>query len=84
MSHGLKSSPHYSFSPLIYGEILYLRNWTDGSYTLSLNAVYSVSDESDLALTSTLPGGSEPDSGEIQSELGSLPVQFSLEYRYYF
>jgi len=64
--------------------VLYLKNWSDDSYLVSFNAVYSVSDESDLALTATIPGGSEPDSGQIRSELGSLPVQFALEYRHFF
>lgn len=74
----------YEISPLIIGELLYLRNWSDDSYSLSLNAVYSTSDESELALTSILPGGAEPEGNEIGSELGSLPVQIALEYRYYF
>ena len=71
-------------SPLLIGEILYLRNWSDDSYSLSLNAVYSTSDESELALTAILPGGDEPVENGIRSELGSLPVQFALEYRHYF
>jgi hypothetical protein len=74
----------YEISPLLFGEVLFLKNWSDDSYLVSFNAVYSVSDESDLALTATIPGGSEPDSGQMRSELGSLPVQFALEYRHFF
>jgi hypothetical protein len=74
----------YQISPLLIGEILYLRNWSDDSYSLSFNAVYSTSDESELALTAIFPGGDGPEGNEIRSELGSLPVQFGLEYRYYF
>lgn len=74
----------YEITPLLFGELLFLRNWSDDSYTMSFNVVYSVSDESELAFTATLPGGSEPDSGQIHSELGSLPIRFALEYRYYF
>lgn len=74
----------YEITPLLFGEILFLRNWSDDSYSLSFNAVYSVSDESDLTMTLSLPGGTEPESGFIQSELGSMPIQFGLEYRHFF
>lgn len=74
----------YEITPLLFGEMLFLRNWSDDSFTMSFNAVYSVSDESDLAVTLSLPGGEEPEEGTIQSELGSLPVQFSVEYRHFF
>jgi hypothetical protein len=75
---------NYQISPLLIGEILYLRNWSDNSYSLSFNAVYSTSDESELALTANIPGGDGPEGNQIRSELGSLPVQIALEYRYYF
>jgi len=75
---------NYQISPLLIGEILYLRNWSDDSYSLSFNAVYSTSDESELALTANIPGGDGPEGNQIRSELGSLPVQIAFEYRYYF
>lgn len=74
----------YEVSPLLQGEMLYLRNWTDGSSMLSLYVVYSVSDESEVAFTASFPGGPEPETGGIQSEMGSLPVRFMLEFRMYF
>ncbi|MCL7488580.1 MAG: hypothetical protein M8357_10455 [Desulfobulbaceae bacterium] len=74
----------YQLSPLLVGEMLFLRNWSDHSYSVSFNAVYSTSDESELAVTAVFPGGSKPGEDTIRSELGSLPVQFSLEYRHYF
>jgi len=74
----------YQVSPLVFGEMLWLHNWSDESSSLSFNTVYSVSDESELAVTLAFPGGSAPESGHVRSELGSAPLQFSLEYRYYF
>ena len=74
----------YEFTPLLFGEVLYLQYWSDSSFSVSFNSVYSVSNESELALTAILPGGSEPEAGMINSELGSLPTQIFLEYRYYF
>lgn len=74
----------YEITPLLFGEMLYLQNWSDSSFSVSFNAVYSVSDESELAVTAILPGGDEPEPGGIQSELGTLPVQVNLEYRIYF
>lgn len=75
---------NYEITPLLVGEMLYLRNWTDDSSLLSVYGVYSVSDESELAFTASFPGGAEPEQGKIRSEMGSLPVQFLLEFRVYF
>ena len=75
---------NYEFTPLLVGDFLYLRNWTDSSHSFSLNSVYSLSDESELACTLTVPFGDRPDAGEIRSEFGTLPVRLSAEYRLYF
>lgn len=74
----------YEFSPLLTGELLYLRNWTDGSHSFSLYAVYSLADEAELALQVTLPEGKGPDAHSLGSELGMQPVRIALEYRHYF
>lgn len=74
----------YEFSPLLTGEVLYLRNWTDGSHSFSFYAVYSLADEAELALQITLPEGKEPDARSMGSELGMQPVRVALEYRHYF
>lgn len=74
----------YEFSPLLTGEFLLLKNWTDSSGLFSLYAVYSLSDESEIALTAVLPRGDNPVAAAGRSEFGSLPVRFSLEYRFYF
>lgn len=74
----------YEFTPLLTGEFLYLRNWTDQSQVFSIYAVLSLSDESELAFTLALPTGSEPDAAGIHSELGLQPARCTLEYRLYF
>ena len=74
----------YEFSPLLTGELLFLRNWTDASQSFSFYAVYSLADESELALRVTLPEGRAPDAQSMGSELGMQPVRIVLEYRHYF
>jgi hypothetical protein len=74
----------YEFTPLLRAEILHLRNWTDGSRSYSLYGVYSLSDESELALTVSIPAGDEPDRQSVFSEFGLQPVWCALVYRHYF
>jgi hypothetical protein len=74
----------YEFSPLFYGEFLVLVNWSDDSQLYTANAVYSLSDESELSAVLSLPNGDEPDNAEINSEFGTRPWAGSLEYRLYF
>ncbi len=77
-------SATYEFTPLLYGQVLLLVNWTDSSRLWSGYGVYSLSDESDMALTFSLPCGDTPDQQGIHSEFGSLPYAAALEYRLYF
>ncbi len=74
----------YEFSPLLFGDTVFLYNWRDHSRLLALNLVYSVSDESELALGINIPYGDEPVMTEIRSEFGTLPQSISLEYRLFF
>ena len=74
----------YEFSPLLYGEFLALVNWSDDSQLYTANAIYSLSDESELSAVLSLPNGDEPDNESINSEFGTRPWAGSLEYRLYF
>lgn len=74
----------YEFSPLMVGEFLYLHNWTDSSGSFSMYSVYSLSNESELAFTVTLPLADGPDHDSINSESGVLPSRLTVEYRLYF
>ena len=74
----------YEFSPLLTGDFLYLKNWTDHSSLLAMNLVYSLSDESELAVGLSRPFGASPDGADIRSEYGSQPMFLSCEWRLFF
>jgi hypothetical protein len=74
----------YEFTPLLRGEALAIANLVDQSRLLSLYAVYSLSDEAELALNLGLPFGDEPEGTRVRSEFGLFPRSGSLELRVYF
>jgi hypothetical protein len=74
----------YEFSPLLTAQFLPVSNLADGSYLLAFYSVYSLSDESELSFSFTVPSGRKPDGGGIRSEFGLYPVSASLELRTYF
>jgi len=79
---GLAAS--YEFSPLLTGQALVLINWTDQSRLWSIYTVYSLTDESELSATLSIPEGDKPDDTWLNSEFGASPLVFFLEYRVYF
>lgn len=74
----------YEFTPLLTVDALWLANHNDRSNLFALYALYSLSDESELAFSANLPIGKQPDKGRLKSEFGSAPKSISLEYRLYF
>lgn len=74
----------YEFSPLLIGEINILKNWTDHSQLFSINGIYSLTDESELNVTFSIPIGDTPDGSQINSEFGAMPKSFTVQYRLYF
>lgn len=74
----------YEFSPLLTGQALVLANWSDHSQLLSLNGVYSLSDEAELAVTLSLPRGDHAADGSIGSEFGLAPVTIACAFRVYY
>ena len=74
----------YEFTPLLNGTFLTLVNLDDDSQLYSVYAVYSLSDESEAALTISMPNGDEPDFRKIPSQYGASPQSVLLEYRIYF
>lgn len=74
----------YEFSPLLIGEINILKNWTDHSQLYSINAIYSLTDESELNATVSIPIGDTPDASQVSSEFGTMPTNFTVQYRLYF
>jgi len=74
----------YEFSPLLTGQALLLVNWSDHSQLLSLNGVYSLSDEAELAVTLSLPKGKRPENGSVGSEFGLVPITLACAFRVYY
>ena len=74
----------YEFMPLLNAQMLAIANLTDHSYLLSFNAIYSLSDEAELAVNIGVPIGDEPENTEIKSEFGLSPYTANIEVRIYF
>jgi hypothetical protein len=74
----------WELTPLLTGGLVVLAALDDGSQLLAGNLLYSLSDESELALTGILPRGQRPAGLEPGSEFGRQPRQLLLEYRLYF
>jgi hypothetical protein len=80
----------YEFTPLLNSEMLAIANLIDHSHLLSLNAIYSLSDEAELAVNLGVPIGKKPEKMngtpeyEIKSEFGSYPYSINIEVRCYF
>ncbi|MDH5178559.1 MAG: hypothetical protein OEZ39_15890 [Gammaproteobacteria bacterium] len=74
----------YEFSPLLNGQFSVLRNHVDHARLFNGNLIYSLSDESELSVSFTLAEGKAPQGMTLQSEYGTLPQLFSLEWRSYF
>ncbi len=71
----------YELTPLLLADTLLLANLSDGSLLTSLYMVYSLSDESELALVGSLPIGEETQFLDIASEFGLYPASLSMEAR---
>lgn len=74
----------YEFSPLLTGDATAIHNWVDHSSLLALYSAYSISDESELAISATIPMGRKPAGPVIQSEFGMFPYSLNVEARIYF
>jgi hypothetical protein len=74
----------YEFTPLLNGDVTAIYNWVDNSALIALYLLYSLSDESELAMGSTVTVGSRPLATIINSEFGLYPASASVEFRSYF
>ena len=74
----------YEFSPLLTGQALVIANWSDHSQLLSLNGVYSLSDEAELAMTLSLPRGDHAENSSVGSEFGLAPATLACTFRVYY
>ncbi len=74
----------YDITPLLIGEALLISNFDDQSHLLSFNALYSLSDESEMVVNANIPFGSKPKNGVLKSEFGGYPESAYVEFRLYF
>jgi len=74
----------YEFTPLLNGDATLLYNWVDHSALIALYALYSLSNEAELAISGTIAGGSRPVAARINSEFGLYGTAISCEVRSYF
>ena len=74
----------YEFSPLLTGQAVLLANWSDHSQLLSLNGVYSLSNEAEVAMTLSLPRGDHAENVSLGSEFGSAPATLACVFRIYY
>jgi hypothetical protein len=82
--HYSAAGASYEFTPLLTGDTTTIYNWVDQSALIAMYALYSLTDESELALSTTLSIGKKPQATVIQSEFGLYADSISLEYRAYF
>ena len=74
----------FEFTPLWFGDVVYLFNHQDASKLLALYSTYSLSDESELSVGVNIPMGEQPEFGRLKTEFGSFPHSMTVEYRIYF
>ncbi|MFC1748780.1 hypothetical protein ACFL2V_08220 [Pseudomonadota bacterium] len=74
----------YEVTPLLLMSAVLISNMDDHSHLISLNSVYSLSDESEAVFNVSTPLGNRPANGLLRSEFGAYPNSMNLEYRLYF
>jgi hypothetical protein len=82
--HYTASGLSYEFTPLLNGDVTAIYNWVDNSALIALYLLYSLSDESELAMGSTVTAGRKPFGANLRSEFGLYPASASIEFRAYF
>ncbi len=74
----------YEITPLLSGQAVMISNFDDDSTLISLNTIYSLSDESELVINLGIPLGDKPVDGVFYSEFGSYPTSINMEVRLFF
>ena len=74
----------YEFTHLLICEGLLMTNHIDHSQLFSINAVYSLADETDLTFNINIPYGDKPDGDVLKSEFGFYPKSVSIAVRTFF
>ncbi len=74
----------YEITPLLSGQAVIISNLDDRSQFVSINTIYSLSDESDMVVNLGMPVGSQPDTGVLKSEFGAYSLAINIEMRLFF
>ncbi|MBN2298292.1 MAG: hypothetical protein JXM72_06835 [Deltaproteobacteria bacterium] len=83
----------YEFHPLLTGQIAWMYSFSDTSSLVSPTFTYSVADEAEFLCGATLGRGETPSAQQIapglnipvlESEFGTYPDVFFLEFKFYF
>jgi len=74
----------YDITALLIGQITLVSNLVDKSHLLSLNTIYSVSENSELSIVVSLPYGKKTVATDLKSEFGAYPKAINIEFRIYF
>lgn len=74
----------YQWSAVTIFNAVVLGNLDDDSGLASFNFVRSLSDESDMDISLSIPYGERSDTAIIESEYGLYPASISIEWRSYF
>lgn len=74
----------YEFTPLFTGQMVLVGNLVDHSLLSSFNALYSLSNESEISFGLGVPFGRKPRGFQVRSEFGAYPASLDIEWRWYF
>jgi len=76
----------YRINPLLHVDGVAITNLVDLSTLVAVNALYSLSDETEFSFSLIIPAGHGTSTGssKIESEFGLYPVSGVLEFRAYF
>ncbi|UCG11164.1 MAG: hypothetical protein JSU72_11435, partial [Deltaproteobacteria bacterium] len=79
----------YEFLPIVVGQLVWLYSWDDSSNNLQPIVTWSMADNIDLLLGASINVGSRPvvtSTGqvELQSEFGTFPNLYFMQFKWYF
>jgi len=83
----------YEFHPLLTGQAVWIYSFPDASSLVSPTLTYSVSDEADFICGATMGFGKRPSTTQVmpgliipvpESEYGTYPDVFFMEFKFYF
>ena len=79
----------YEFQPIIVGQVVWLHSWDDSSNNIQPILTWSATDNIDLLIGANLNFGDRPEGTsaldlEIESEFGTFPNLYFMQFKWYF